>query len=78
MGEKVFWCFMGFGIITVLLALGGGFFALSKSGGAVSVAFGFLLIFMSASLALMLGSLLFIRKKEKIKNRDRENRGGIR
>ena len=70
---------MGFGAITVLLSFWGGSFALAKNGGgAMNDAFGFLLIFMGVSLALMLGSLLFIRKKEKEKNRNRGNRGGIR
>ena len=67
MQEKAFWAFFGFGVLTVLFAFAGGFFSLFRHGGFGSGAFGFLLLFLGASLALMLGSLVFIRQKERKK-----------
>lgn len=64
MKEFAFWAFFIFGSITVALAFAGGWFVLAKAGGAGSKAYGFLILFLGASLALMLGSLLFIRTKE--------------
>lgn len=65
MKGKAFWAFFIFGAVTVLLALGGGAVALFTREGAASMAIGYLLIFMGVSLALMLGSLVWIRKREK-------------
>lgn len=72
MQKVAFWCFFGFGVITALLALTGGLWALSRSGAAGSNFLGFLLLFFAGSLALMLGSLVYIRKREK----DLSKKGG--
>jgi hypothetical protein len=65
MQKAAFWFFLSFGIVTVLLAFLGGLWALFRGGNAGSVALGFLLVFLGTSLALMLGSLMVIKKKEK-------------
>ncbi|GEM_PF-3279427 len=65
--EIVFWFFFAFGLLTVLLALGGGGYALSREKGFGAGAVGYLLIFLGLSLAGMLGSLIFIRSREKKK-----------
>ena len=64
MKEAAFWCFFGFAVLTVLVAFGGGVFALVRFGGGART-LGFLLFFLGASLAFMLGSLLFIQTKER-------------
>ena len=62
-GEISFRIFFIFGIATVLLAVGGSLFSFFGNGGFRFNGFGLLLFLMGLSLALMLGSLLFIRKK---------------
>ena len=63
--EKAFWVFFTFGIVTVLLSLGGAAYTFSDGKATGSSAIGFLLLFLGASLAVTLGSLLFIRSKSK-------------
>ena len=65
MKEAAFWGFFGFGVFTGALAFGGGFWALFQHRGAGSNVLGFLLLFLGASLILMLGSLLLIQRKER-------------
>lgn len=67
MKGPAFWGFLGFAVVTVGLALGGGFWALASGGGAMTQAFSSLLIFMGVSLALMVGSLILIWKKQEKK-----------
>ncbi len=64
-----FGCFLGFGILTILLAFSGGLWALFQSRGISSSLLGFLLLFLGASLAVMLGSLLVIKNKERNLNK---------
>ena len=65
-GEEVaFWAFFAFGIFTVLVAFGGGGFALLRKAGLGAGALGYLLIFLGASLAGMLGSLVLIRSRQR-------------
>ena len=64
MKPAAFWSFLGFGVVTVAVAFGGGVYTLTTQRGGMAAAFSFLLIFLGASLAAMLGSLLFIRSKE--------------
>lgn len=59
--DTAFWCFFAFASVTVILAFLGGFVALVKMEGSGSRALGFFILFLGFSLALMLGSLLFIR-----------------
>jgi len=63
--DKAFWSFIGFGVVTILLAFWGGIYVFLKKGimgsGPLSGMFGLLLFFLGASLAMMLGSLLLIR-----------------
>jgi hypothetical protein len=63
--ETAFWLFFGFGAFTTILAFGGGFYAFFQTGGGGGNALGLLLLFLGVSLAVTLGSLLFIRNKEK-------------
>lgn len=73
MRETAFWLFFAFGALTVLLAVGAGAFVLFGGGGFKANLFGFLLIFLGLSLALMLGSLIFIRRKQnEISNKGRK------
>lgn len=65
MKETAFWGFFGFGILTVVFAFWGGFWALLQQSGAGSNVLGFLLLFLGVSLTLMLGSLLLIQRKER-------------
>lgn len=65
MQKTAFWCFLGFGVFTVLIAFGGGIWALFRTGVVGSALLGFLLLFLGACLAVMLGSLFYIQKKEK-------------
>lgn len=69
MKEPAFWFFFGFAALTVLAAFAGGFIALARLGAGAKT-LGFLLFFLGASLAFMLGSLLLIQY--------RSNQGGKR
>jgi len=62
-----FWAFFAFGTVTVLIAVGGGLAVLVTQRGSTNVLLSYLLIFLGASLAVMLGSLLVIRSKERKK-----------
>ncbi len=64
MRDLAFWAFFVFGAGTVLLAVGGGGFAFFGKGTFHFNAVGFLLLFLGASLAVMLASLLFIQVKQ--------------
>lgn len=65
-GETAFWAFFLFGIVTVLLAFGGGAFAIFyRQTGPWSGAVGYLLLFFGFSLGVMLGSLILIRSRER-------------
>jgi hypothetical protein len=65
MQSPAFWAFFAFSSVTVVAALGGGFWALWQNSKGANSALGLLLLFMGASLAAMLGSLLIIQKKTK-------------
>lgn len=67
--DGAFWAFFVFGVFTILIAFLGGSYGLIRGGGGGAVGLSALLFFLGASLAVMLGSLLVIRKRETQKNK---------